>query len=149
VPLPLPVRPSKSGSQSHTLRSRFKQRMQVLRIAIGMISVINGLEQGETLNQRTHSQPRFALDEKVRQAQILAISDIMSEATKHARASRDHLSGAHNAAANLVRNVDSEHYHLRMKRSPPQVSLIADRIAEPSDTSFIDMLSALPHEESE
>jgi hypothetical protein len=149
TPLPLPSCPKRPASQSHTLRTRFKHRMQVWKIACNMILVINGLECGNAISQQNKNMPRYALDEKIRHAQELAVADILADAAKHARARRDHLSGAHTAAAALVRAVDVSDYHIKMKKTPPQVSLIADAVAEPSTPDCINMLVALPLEEAE
>ena len=130
------------------MRKRFKQRMQVWRIAVGMTSVINGLDTGRVYCRLPHSAALDATQMKANAAGRLAMANVLQEATRMARVRRGLcLTGVQSAAALLLKTNVSEDGYVRMSLIK-QVPLIADRIVEPPTDAGICMLSALPPEDA-
>ena len=89
LPLPIPPRPKLNNTKSSTMRQRHKFRMQVHRIAVGMISVINGLDSGDVYDKVT--KPADTLPDSCRtkaSAGRLATGHILREASNIAKVRR-------------------------------------------------------------
>ena len=113
TPVPLPQRPQKTKSRSHTLRSRFKKRMQVWRVAVGLISTINSLDKGLAVDHHTKSAAKGSqMTVEVTAAGQRARHSLLRDATLVARERRSlGLTGAHLAAATLMKtSLDGDGY---------------------------------------
>lgn len=147
LPLHWPERPIRSASQSARLRQRFKKKLLVWKIAVGMISVVNGLFRGrcETLTSPSGCDDRRM---KVTDARILAVNRILQAAAAIAKERRGlDLTGARSAAATLLKTPSDEQGYIKTS-GVKQVSMIADRMVEPKSPASICMLAALPDEDS-
>lgn len=148
LPLPYPSRPVKSSSKSSRLRQRHKRKLQVWKVACGMVRAMNGLHLGRVDDMLT--SPTLVADRQMKatDARQLALWRVLQQASVLARERRGLcLTGAQSAAPILLKTPMDDNGYLRTG-GIPQVSMLADRIVEPKNEHCIDMLTALPEEDS-
>ena len=124
--------------------------MAVWRLALGMIETVNGLDQGLVSDHITNPA---ALGSRMKVEATAAGTRVMHSflrnASEMARARRGfHLTGAHDAAAQLLKQPLDDLGYLKSS-SVKQVPLIAARVVEPSTSRCIDLLDALPEEDAQ
>ena len=154
TPLPFPPKPVHRKHSSANWRLRKKEQLRIYRVAVSMVSLINGLDEGRVFSSQ--AVPAFDVLPEVRAAQELALKEIMNNATLFVRARREEtLSGDHGApsehqpmTAKLIKQSMNTEGYVRAGRSVPQVSLIAEAIDEPTSEHHIDMLLGLTAEEA-
>ena len=160
-PLPQPKRPVKPKSKSARLRNRFSRRLQVWRVAAALVATVNGLDSGGSpcKNKRagqTRVHHRFSTDSNIAGAQQLTLANFLSEAAAFVRCRRSFssrvtggLSGEACSTSKLLKHASKEGGYVRMKTEHVnQVPLIADAIDEPKTNHVVDMLEALPGDDS-
>ena len=134
---------------------RRKRLLQWWRVARSMISLVNGLDTGNTYSCLTVGDCFDSLPE-IRDAQRLAGQEIWFNASVFARARRDlGLTGDHAGrpgqqtfAAILTKEGVGADGYARVSKSTPMVPLLASLLDEPLDESCVDMLLALPPDEA-
>eukprot|EP00434_Breviolum_minutum_P026310 symbB.v1.2.023253.t2/scaffold2112.1/size106475/3 len=147
LPLPMPELVTWKPKRSCRLRDRQKKRLQVRRAATGLIKVINSLHTGHVSTVLTSSDAEVRSRMKVTSARLLAVNHIISRVALEVRARRGfHLTGVQSLASLLKAPLDESGYvrPTGVRRIP----MIADRMVEPKDERFIDMLEALPAEDA-
>ena len=148
LPLPYPSRPVKPTSKSSRLRQRHKRKTQVWKVACGMIRAMNGLHMGRVDDMLTSLTSVADRQMKATDARQLALLRVLQQSSVLARERRGLcLTGAQSASSILLKTPMDDHGYLKMG-GIPQVSMIADRIVEPKNEHYIDMLTALPEEDS-
>ena len=148
LPLPYPSRPVKPTSKSSRLRQRHKRKTQVWKVACGMIRAMNGLHMGRVDDMLTSPTSVADRQMKATDARQLALLRVLQQSSVLARERRGLcLTGAQSASSILLKTPMDDHGYLKMG-GIPQVSMIADRIVEPKNEHYIDMLTALPEEDS-
>ncbi len=149
TPVPFPLRPQKPKSRSHTLRERFKKRMQICRVAVGLISTVNSLDKGLAVDHHTRLAAKGSqMTVEVTAAGRRAMHSLLKDATLVARERRSlGLTGAHLAAPTLLKTSLDDGGYLKIT-GVKQVPLIADRIVEPSTQACVKLLDVLPPEDS-
>ena len=96
TPLPFPPKPVHRKHSSANWRLRKKEQLRIYRVAVSMVSLINGLDEGRVFSSQ--AVPAFDVLPEVRAAQELALKEIMNNATLFVRARREEtLSGDHGA----------------------------------------------------
>ena len=148
LPLPYPSRPVKSSSKSSRLRQRHNRKMQVWKVACGMVRALNGLHMGRVDDMLTSPTSVADRQMKVTDARQLAMLRLLRQASVLARERRGlSLTGAQSAASILLKTPMDDFGYLKMG-GITQVSMVADRMVEPKNEHYIDMLTALPDEDS-
>ena len=120
-----------------------------------MIKLVNGLDKGDTFEHQTVCNDFDSLPE-IRDAQKLAMQELWFNASVFVRARRDlGLTGDHagprgqqNFAAFLSKEEVGADGYAKVSKAKLMVPLIADRLDEPNEEACVDMLLALPAEES-
>lgn len=150
LPLPTPERPEWKRHRSARLRTRQKHRLQVWRVACGLVNTINALNYGEVDTKLTSPEAARFGRVKATAARTHVVQRLLSEASAIARERRScGLTGVQSsrAVASLLKQpVDDLGYMNFCKVK--QVPLEAARLVEPPDTRAIDMLAALPAEDA-
>ena len=132
--------------------------MEVWKIAVKMIAVANGLDDGKPLADRTPSLAKTPSSDQHRPAVKQAVATILSEAARFAKARRClGTTGAHgapqepfSAATQLVKFAQADGGYVRMKKNRVnQVPIVANSIDEPKTNHVVPMLQALPPQEAE
>ena len=151
LPLPYPPRPEWSPKRSPRLRQRLKRRLAAWRVTMGIVKTINGLDEGRVASKlSTPDAAGGRTRMKVTAARSLALQHLLREGATVARERRSlGLTGVQisEAVKQLLKQPMDELGYLKIS-DVKQVPLIADRIAEPACEASIDMLSALPQEDS-
>ncbi len=148
LPLPYPSRPVKPCSKSSRLRQRHKRKLQVWKVACGMVRAMNGLHRGRVDDVLTSPTSVADRQMKATDARQLAVWRVLQQASVLARERRGLcLTGAQSAASILLKTPMDDNGYLKMS-GISQVSMLADRIVEPKGENCIDMLTALPEEDS-
>ena len=149
-PVPFPDKSVHPTSISSRLRHRYKRKCQVWKQAVSMLAAANALAEGSVKFQQHTRAPKFALNLKVREAQLLAQQQVLSDACRLAKARR----GLHDptgvqSISDLTKTSmhDENGYSKRSTAQHAQVELIASAVAEPADDHSLCMLAALPPEE--
>ena len=149
LPLPAPELVKWRRLRSCRLRARQKRKLQVQRVVWGMIKTVNALGSG-------HVKARLTL---VRNGDIgrqmtdtgpqsLALRNLLHRASQVARARRgEDLTGVQQALSLLMKAPLDESGYVR-PTGVRQVPLQADLVVEPKDEGYIEMLQALPDEDS-
>lgn len=148
LPLPMPEQILWRRLKSCRLRQRQKRRLQVRRAAVHVVKVINALHQGQ-VSSSTLTAPDVQCGGrmKVTTARALALKHITSQVAVEVRARRSFdLTGVRAVASLLKAPLDESGYV--KPTGVRQVSMIADRMVEPSDARSISMLDALPAEDA-
>ena len=147
LPLPMPELVTWKLKRSCRLRDRQKKRLQVRRAATGLIKVINFLHTGHVSTVLTSSDAEARSRMKVTSARLLAVNHIISRVALEVRARRGfHLTGVQSLASLPKAPLDESGYV--RPTGVRQIPMIADRMVEPKDERFIDMLEALPAEDA-
>jgi len=137
-------------------RTRLKHKLEVWRVAVGMIAVINGLDQGKVYSPSS-TVAGFDADPSVAAAQRRALASLLSDAAVFARERRISYRQASDqgslpspgyAALSLIKGAETDSGYVRLGRRVPQVALCASALDEPSTEQTVDMLCALPPDES-
>ena len=125
-----------------------KRRLQVRRAAVHVVKVINALHQGQVSSSTlTAPDGQCGGRMKVTTARALALRHITSQVVVEVRARRSFdLTGVRAVASLLKAPLDESGYV--KPTGVRQVSMIADRMVEPSDARSIPMLDALPAEDA-
>ena len=148
LPLPYPSRPVRPNSKSSRLRQRHKRKTQVWKVACGMIRAMNGLHVGRVDDMLTSPTSVAGRQMKATDARQLAMLRVLQQSSVLARERRGLcLTGAQSAASILLKTPMDDQGYLKVG-GIPQVSMVADRIVEPKSEHYIDMLTALPEEDS-
>ena len=148
LPLPLPELIPWRRLKSCRLRQRQKQKLQVRRAAVNVVKVINSLHMGHAMApELTSPDERGDSRVKVTPARALALKHILSKVALVVRARRSFDSTGVRAVASLLKAPLDESGYVR-PTGVRQVPMIADRMVEPLQTNFIDMLEALPPEDA-
>ena len=149
LPLPAPELVKWRRLRSCRLRARQKRKLQVQRVVWGMIKTVNALgsghvkakltlvRNGDIGRQMTDTGP-----------QTLALRNLLHRASQVARARRgEDLTGVQQALSLLMKAPLDESGYVR-PTGVRQVPLQADLVVEPKDEGYIEMLQALPDEDS-
>ena len=160
-PLPQPKRPVKPGSKSARLRNRFSKRLQVWRVAAALVATVNGLDSGGSpckskRADQTLVHHRFSTDTNIAGAQQLTLANFLTEAAAFVRCRRlssSRVTGGLSQKACptslLLKHASSEGGYVRLKTEHVnQVPLIAEAIDEPKTNHHVNMLDALPPDDS-
>ena len=138
-------------------RTRLKHKLEVWRVAVGMIAVINGLDQGKVYSPSS-TVAGFDADPSVAAAQRRAFTSLLSDAAVFARERRKSFrqassqgpsEGPGTAALLLTKGAETQDGYVRLARKAPQVPLCAAAVDEPSTDVVVDMLCALPPDEAQ
>ena len=156
TPLPMPSKWKYEYRRSANWRKRKKGQREIRSIYHGMISVINGLDNGATYASQTVGAGKFDRVGQIANAQQAALEELLRDATLFAQIRRGSaLSGDHGAGtqrqvatAKLVKNGTVEGGYVKMARQVPMVPLCAEALDEPKDDKTVDMLLSLDEEES-
>ena len=147
LPLPMPELVTWRAKRSCRLRDRQKKRLQVQRAARGLIKVINALHTGHVATVLTSPDAEVRSRMKVTAARLLAVNHILSRVALEVRERRGlHLTGVQSLASLLKAPLDESGYV--RPTGVRQIPMIADRMVEPKDDGYIDMLQALPAEDA-
>lgn len=142
-PVPCPPRPSKPRSQGSRSRHRFAKRMMLWSLTSHYIVGLNTLFN----KHKPHGQIVASLGD-CSPAQQSILTRAFAQCQKLCRERRAFVSTGAQAARSLVKSMSAGSY-TSIGPSISQVSFIAAAIAEPPpDSSVVDMLQALPAEES-
>ena len=147
LPLPMPTLVTWKRHKSCRLRQRLKRKLQVYRAAVSAIQLINALHVGRVSTKLTAPDAEERGRMKVTAARQLAVSRILSRVALEVRARRSFdLTGVQPLASLLKASLDESGYV--RPAAVRQVAMVADRMVEPKDDGFIDMLEALPAEDA-
>ncbi len=147
-PLPCPARPVWKKLRSCRLRNRQKKRLQVWRAASGMTKALNGLDSGDLSDKLASSGTVPERQVKVTAARYLASRSILNSASIIVRARRGlSLTGVQTSPVATLLKMPLDEWGYIKNDKVKQVPMIADRMVEPTTTSSIDMLSALPEDD--
>ena len=149
LPLPAPELVKWRRLRSCRLRARQKRKLQVQRVVWGLIRTVNALGMGRVkaklTSWRKGDDGRQVTDTG---PQTLAVRNLLSRASLIARARRgENLTGVQQALSLLMKAPLDESGYVR-PTGVRQVPLQADLVVEPRDEGFIEMLHALPDEDS-
>ena len=123
--------------------------MLVWRISVGVISTVNGLDQGLVTDHNTSTAALGSrMEVEATAAGMRVMRSFLRDASEMARVRRGlHLTGAHDAAAQLLKQPLDELGYMKSS-SVKQVSLIASKVVEPITTRCVNLLDALPEEDA-
>ena len=156
-PLPSPSTWKYEYRKSGNWRRRKKKQREIRSLFSNLVSVVNGLDAGETFGGHTVSGGSFESLKQVAEAQRAALNGLLSEATQFARVRRESApSGVHGASArrqhataNLIKNSVNDGSYVQVSKQMPMIPMIADALDEPNNDRTVDMLLGLDAEESQ
>ncbi len=147
LPLPMPTLIKWKKHKSCRLRQRLKSKLQIQRAATSVINLINALHTGRVSTKLTTPDAGERGRMKVTAARQLALSHVLKRVALEVRARRGfNLTGVQPLASLLKASLDESGYV--RPATVRQVAMVADRIVEPADEGFINMLDALPAEDA-
>ena len=134
-----------------------KKQREIRSLFSNLVSVVNGLDAGETFGGHTVSGGSFDSLKQVAEAQRAALNGLLSEATQFARVRRESApSGVHGASArrqhataSLIKNSVNDGSYVQVSKQMPMIPMIADALDEPNNDRTVDMLLGLDAEESQ
>jgi hypothetical protein len=156
-PLPSPSNWKYEYRKSGNWRRRKKKQREIRSLFSNLVSVVNGLDAGETFGGHTVSGGSFDSLKQVAEAQRAALNGLLSEATQFARVRRESApSGVHGASArrqhataSLIKNSVNDGSYVQVSKQMPMIPMIADALDEPNNDRTVDMLLGLDAEESQ
>ena len=147
LPLPLPLKPLKPDSNSPRLRKRFKDRLKVWKIAVGIVTLINNLNSGDLAGSH-RSTLRGHGDARALAAQQSILGRILKDSAIFAKGRRDFPTGGRQALLQVLKAAREVDGYVQAVRALPMVPIIASRLIEPASDKVVDMLEALPPAEA-
>ena len=145
---PIP-RPSKPRYSSSRLRSRHRRRMGVLRVACGMVQVLNALDAGDCKPQTRAARrlnDRSPLDPAAMRTRNMCLRE--AQDLERRRREFEAPTGVQ-ALASVLKTSQVEQYSVRATSDSPHVPLRSGDIDEPSDDWCVSMLEVLPTEDAD
>ena len=148
-PLPVPPQPLFPNSSSARLRNRFSKRLRLWKCTVGLIHFLNFMHVGTNRHKQKLSES--AARAEPNQAHRAVWRHLFELSRAGLRVRREVTpTGGQSAVAVLVKSakVDAMGY-ASVSKTHAQVPMEAARIVEPSDEHVVDMLQALPCDESQ
>ena len=143
-----PSKPAASGSSSHRIRQRCKQRRNLWRTVSSLVEAVNAMAAGGVHGRQHQTSNGQDSNFSISEARVQAERHLWQLGMAAAKERRGFdRTGAQAVSALCKVQVDS--YGHMTKNAHNQVPLLADAIAEPQDNHYLDMLSALPPTEAQ
>ena len=142
-PLPYPSAPEWSGAASPRIRHRWKRKRQLWRELCRLVTFLNSMNNGSF--RESHGAHYSDAGGRMSEAQTQVLRMLWDLAKHNLRDRREFaLTGGHSAILSLIKKGEIQDGYVRVKAGPTQISLIADKVVEPSDDSVVHLLEALP-----
>ena len=145
-PIPLLSLPVKlTPPHSSRLRSRLAQRRRVCKMVNRAVTFLNSLHSGNLKGSRQEEFTRAVEMNSLNEPQLAVVRRLVVLVQSFLHGRRDFgLTGDQEEVLMLLKQVPNASGYTRVSKSHAQVSLVADRIVEPSVDQVVPMLDALP-----